>query len=87
MNNEPKIADCWLQIGQLDPSDLLASRYLHNEKYKVIRTKHKVTEKEAIAWCEREGRRRAFQIEMEDPSLYVSYFWTLVNNNFKGITE
>ena len=76
--------DAWLQIGQLDPEDPFLGTYLQNEKLKVIRTKNGVTEQEARAWCDYYGWREAEKIEAEDPSLYVCYFYTLHDANWKG---
>ena len=76
--------DAWLQIGQLDPEDRIFGTYLQNEKYKVIRTKNGVTEQEALAWCDHYGWSEAEKIETEDPSLYVCYFITLHDADWKG---
>lgn len=72
-----ELFDCWMIQGQLDYNSCLLGKYLKNKKYKRIKVLHNVSAEEAKAWCDSPDTwKKIMEIETNDPSLYVSHFWT-----------
>ena len=72
------LCDCWIIQGQLDSENF--TQYVKNDKYKVSKELHNVTEEEAKEWYSSlDTWQKIEDIEYSDPTIHVSHFITVAS--------